>query len=409
MTFQKPITPQILHKDSADDILLKDVRALAPAWIERDTMDLIVNECDQDAKQRLCTAYRPEGKLYVLRSVPESIDSTSAAALPEFEMHLSEFYSKDDDRMRLTARYLPTQVENYLRRAFFPHVAPVAYEESEGLAITLSESKRWERARVNCYSMLNDTKNYFFYRKSHEHVPGLMLIEVARQVVYHYVYTSCGYNRGEVSISMSTLDAEFMSYVESAYAVEVLISQTEGVARKTPRFIDKTANFFQNGRQVAKIRIVGGVMKMPLFKRMRTLNFPESHWFAPSDRVLRTALVNTNSRLSIRVDLEMLSMKAASVKWQIEADDYCNVKSISIYVESFGFLCLPVHSYDILDDHVVLHFDALSREQTTTLKEVIKSHFFFVAKEGFAARSVLSEPEPSNNNERATSRYETVS
>lgn len=408
MTFQKPITPQILHKDSADDVLLKDVRALAPAWIERDAMDLIVNECGQDAKQRLRTAYRLEGMLYVLRSVPESIDSTSAAALPEFEMNLSEFYSKDDDRMRLTARYLPTQVENCLRQAFFPHVAPVANEESEALAIILSESKRWGRARVNCYSMLNDTKNYFFYRKSHEHVPGLMLIEVARQAMYHYVYASSGYNRGEVSISMSTLDVEFMSYVESTYAVEVLVSQTEGIARETPRFVDKTASFFQNGRQVAKIRLVGGAMKMPLFKRMRTLNFPDSHWFAPSDRVLRSALVNAGDRLSTRVDLEMLSMKAVSVKWRIEANDF-DVKSISIYVEAFGFLCLPVDSYDILDDHVILHLDALSRAQSTTLKEVIKSHFFFVAKEGFAACSALSEPKPSNSNERATSRYESIS
>ncbi|WP_159732793.1 AfsA-related hotdog domain-containing protein [Methylosinus sp. Ce-a6] len=410
MTFQKPITPHILHKDSPDDVLLQDVRELIPARIERDAMDAVVENWNNAEKQRFCELYRPEGALYVLRSVPASIDLISAASLAEFEVNLLEFYTQDDGAMRLTAQYLPSGVEEYLRRAFLPHVAQVTREESEALAIGLAKSECWKRARVSCYLMLNDTDNYFFYRKAHEHVPGLMLIEVARQAMYHYVYNSSGYDRGEISISMSTLDVQFISYVESTYAVEALVTQTEGLARKTPRFVDKTASFFQNGRSVAKIRLQGGAMKMPLFKRMRTLNFPETHWFTPSNRVLRRALVNTDGRLSIRVDLEMLSMRAVSVKGQIETDGHCEVKSVSIYADGFGFLCLPVDSYSVAGDRTILHLDTLSREQSNALKDVIKSHFFFVTRDDFASHSTLSEAEiSSSRNDSAMSRYEVIS
>ena len=65
----------------------------------------------------------------------------------------------------------------------------------------LSEAKRRELSEVTdklpvqadrppifYVTMFNDTKNYFFYRKHHEHVPGIMLMEVARQAMYAQFY-----------------------------------------------------------------------------------------------------------------------------------------------------------------------------------------------------------------------------
>jgi hypothetical protein len=409
MTFQKPITPQILHKDDADDVLLSDVRALIPARIERDTADTVIRDWNSEDRRLFHDVYRSEGPLYILRSVPTSIDPISATTLLEFEVNLSEFYSRKGEGLHLSASYLPARIEEYLRRIFLEHVAPVSHEDAEALAIKLSESEHWGCARVNAYTMMNDTKNYFFYRKSHEHVPGLMLIEVARQAMYHYFYSSSGYARGEVSISMSDLDVRFLSYVESTYAVEVLVAQTDGIARKTPKFVDKIARFFQNGREVANIRLQGGAMKMPLFKRMRILNFPDDHWFTPTNRVLRNVLVATGDRLSVRADLLMLSLKAVTVKSSVALEKLSDVKSVSIHIDGVGFLCLPIAALDLSGDHIALRFDILSREQSVALKEAIKSHFFFVKREDVLSPLKLSDPKSSTSEERAASRYEAIS
>lgn len=408
MTFQKPLTPQILHKDVADDVLLSDVRALIPARIERESADSVVRDWGTEDQRLFFESYRSEGPLYILRSVPASIDSNAAMALSEFELSLSEFYRRDGEHLNLVASHLPESVEELLRRTFLPHVTPMNRDDAAILAARLTESEQWAGARVNSYRILNDTKNYFFYRKSHEHVPGLMLIEVARQAMYHYFYSASGYDRGEVSISMSELDVRFSSYVESTYAVEVLIAQTEGIARKTPKFVDKTARFFQNGREVARVRLQGGAMKMPLFKRMRVLNFPDDHWFAPSERVLRDVLVGTDGRLSLRADLQMLSLKGVSVKSSPALEESGDVRSVSIHIDGIGFLCLPIGSHDVSGDRVVLRFDTLSRDQSIALKEAIKSHFFFVAREDFVSTRP-SETKPLNSGDRTATRYEAIS
>ncbi|TRL31182.1 hypothetical protein FM996_14465 [Methylosinus sporium] len=408
MTFQKPITPQILHKDNEDDVLLSNVRALIPAHIERELADLIVHDWGPEDRRLFFDSYRSEERRYILRSVPGSIDSSAATALQEFELNLAEFYRREGERLHLAASYLPASVEEHLRRIFLPNVMRVTDEDATTLAARLAETERWEEARVNSYRMLNDTKNYFFYRKSHEHVPGLMLIEVARQAMYHYFYSASGYDRGEVSISMSELDVRFSSYVESTYAVDVLISQTEGIARKTPKFVDKMARFFQNGREVARVRLRGGAMKMPLFKRMRVLNFPDNHWFTPSDRVLRNVLVATDGRLSLRADLQMLSLKGISVRSSAALEGSSDVKSVSIHIDGVGFLSLPIGAFDVSEDRVVLRFDTLSREQSVALKEAIKSHFFFAAEEDFVSTSA-SETKPLSSGNLAAPRYEAIS
>ncbi|WP_400770688.1 AfsA-related hotdog domain-containing protein [Methylosinus sporium] len=408
MTFQNPITPQILHKDVADDVLLSDVRALIPARIDRELADAVVRDWSPEDQRLFFKSYRSEGPRYILRSVPTSIDSNTTIPLSEFELSLPEFYRRDGERLHLVASHLPEGVEELLRRTFLPHVTPMSRDDATILAAKLTESQQWAGARVNSYRILNDTKNYFFYRKSHEHVPGLMLIEVARQAMYHYFYSASGYDRGEVSISMSELDVRFSSYVESTYAVEVLISQTEGIARKTPKFVDKTARFFQNGREVARVRLQGGAMKMPLFKRMRVLNFPDDHWFAPSDRVLRDVLVGTDGRLSLRADLQMLSLKGLSVKSSAELADIGNIRSVSIHIDGSGFLCLPIGSRAVSGDRIMLQFDTLSRDQSIALKEAIKSHFFFVTREDFSSTR-LYETKPSNSVDQAASRYEAIS
>ncbi|WP_267881400.1 AfsA-related hotdog domain-containing protein [Xenorhabdus nematophila] len=139
--------------------------------------------------------------------------------------------------------------------------------------------------------MKNDTKHYFFYRKEHEHVPGLMLIEMSRQAMYHHVYSYSGYSRGDVSITISSLEVDFCAFTESSYELEVIVSTTSDIAHTCPRHIDLISSFYQNGNLVARVRLKGGVLKLNVFKRMRTLNFPKDHWFRLFPRTNRFVML----------------------------------------------------------------------------------------------------------------------
>ena len=59
-----------------------------------------------------------------------------------------------------------------------PHLAESKQMEVPGILDLIIDSAR---PTVYCANMYNDTKNHFFYRKHHEYVPGIMVIEVARQ------------------------------------------------------------------------------------------------------------------------------------------------------------------------------------------------------------------------------------
>ena len=379
MDRQLPLTPQVLHKGTADDVLLSDVQDILPARFTPAEGELLLQALDRQGWELLQALYRCEDNQgWVLASLPSFIEPSVVEALSGFEMDIQGFYAQCEDGFHLNAAWVPRQVESYLQRRF---ALPVLAEtQVTALADRLHRLPQWSRASHVSYTVMNDTNNYFFYNKPHEHVPGLMLIEVARQAMYHYFYSHSGHRRGDVSISIEDLNVSFNNYTESTYAVEVVVQHTAGEKRHQPRTVDKTAMFYQNGRLVTTLRLRGSAMKMPLFKRMRTLNFPEHHWFAPSDRVLPQVLLQDSDGAGIEGRLEHLSLRG--VRFQLPAEHRdLPLSRLSIYVKDTGFLCFPIQDCrpSRQDGVQVALFEKLDRATMSTLKEVIKCHCFHEA------------------------------
>lgn len=203
MDRQLPLTPKILHKEMTEDILLSGVKDILPARLSRSELDFLHEALDETGCEILREAYRSEAQGSVLASIPDFIAEQDFVVLDGFEMDIREFYVRQDNGYRLSAPWLPLQVEHYLQRHFG---LPVVDEKRAALlADKLYSLPDWGRSNLSSYRVMNDTCNYFFYNKPHEHVPGLMLIEVARQAMYHYFYSHSGYLRGDVSISIKDL------------------------------------------------------------------------------------------------------------------------------------------------------------------------------------------------------------
>lgn len=377
MERQLPLTPHVLHKSAVEDVLLSGLMDILPAQLADDTVQQMLAALDAPQCQVLHSLYRqdPLG-IWILRSIPLFIEADALAALSTFEMDLQGFYQPVAGGYLLSAQWLPRQVEAYLQR----HLGTPVLDDNavRQMADLLFEWPQWTVSSRTAYTVLNDTNNYFFYNKPHEHVPGLMLIEVARQAMYHYVYSHTGYRRGEVSISIEDLNVSFNNYTESTYAVEVVVEHSASEKRRQPRSIDKTATFFQNGAVVATLRLRGNVMKMPLFKRMRTLSFPEHHWFSPSTRVLPDILLQTASGHSFVGHLLHLSLAGLRFRGGATLAGEQAITRAAIHVQGSGFISFPIKGCEPgeAEDERIAHFDALDKPTLLALKEVIKCHCF---------------------------------
>ena len=383
------IDPHILHKDLPRDVLITQPRLILPSFLSTPIAAQIVAGSAED-RAILQDLYRLESGKWVLRHLPLTISTELAAALSPFEIRLSDFYTELDNYFSLTAEFMPLQTQRYLAEHFQGGYAETPVDLVVRMIDCLEALALWEKARRGSYLVINDTKNYYFYNKQHEHVPGMMLIEVARQAMYHYAYSHSGHRRGAVSISIEDLRISFSAYTESAYEVEVLVQQAQGLKRLQPKTIDKSADFYQNGRLVSRLRLQGTAIKLPLFKRMRSLNYPLDHWFAPSDRLPKNILLH-HSGTVLQATLNLLSIPGVLVTHQTGAIDWTTVSTVSIYIEGGGFLSLPIASTCSTGepDQRVLVFGKLTKDQASELRETIKSHCFFAGQMQWAKAPCL--------------------
>ncbi|WP_170162056.1 AfsA-related hotdog domain-containing protein [Paracoccus siganidrum] len=375
---QYTITPEILHKDCAEDVLLSDFELVLPARLNRETTAELDRVLAPAEKALLDEAYARIGDRYFLRHQPTHIPAACVNAVPGLETDIARTYRLEGDTWCVDNIVVPSGIGEVVD--IHPDGGALTERQRQAVSQILADRLENGICPVNRYRVLNDTQNYFFYRKTHEHVPGLMLIEIARQAMYHYFYNHSGYSRGEVSISISSLDVEFYSYVESAYALDVVVTQTQELARKQPRFVDKTATFYQNGRMVSRIRLQGGAMKMKLFKRMRTLKFPPAHWFTPSSRILQRAILADQRGEILCVALERLS--STGIRFRAPALPEQPPHSITLHVSGQGFLTLPLQARTPRDHggQYEMDFAELSADQRYRLQETIKCHCFFAER-----------------------------
>lgn len=342
---ERKVNKDLVHKSHDDDVLIYDARHLLPAWLPAAVVQAAGAE--RAAMDALDLAYRSDGERWVLRSVharisPEALESSGLCAhLPEIQVN-----------------YEHTADEWVLKGLWVLESTQAAMSELNGVGEMLGIGQRqqvhealkhlpgYPRQGLLYFTLFNDTSNYFFYRKHHEHVPGLMLIEAARQAMYAQYYEYSGFARGEVSISIVDLLSSFPRYTESSYQVDVLVCDFDEQLQTRARKVDKRARFFQGGELVADIRLRGEAIKMPVFKRMRNISINPSHWFRPLKGIRHEVLVRLDCGRHLSGQLELLSMSGLQVhcKETITALDTPKHGHVYLYLESDGLVMLPVHA-----------------------------------------------------------------
>lgn len=376
------ITPYLLHKEVNEDVLIDSVQGIPLAFIADKDWQTLKSTCSADEFNVFTEHYEDAGDVHVLHGIPAIISAQESLHYDQFEIDLGAFYeSKDDGSWHITEDTIPISVMTILQSkgAVSDARKAILSEACVGQMQTLlAQHLDPPKAPALSYVARNDTSNYYFYKKAHEHMPGTMLIEMARQALYHYAYSETGHLRGEVAISMTDLDIDFYSYVESAYTLEILACQSDALLRPLPRVVDKKAIFYQNGRKVAQVKIQGSVMKNRLFKRLRTLHLPESHWFFLSPRISHHVLLTDTHGECKQVPLHQISMSGIQIAEDI--DDF-ECSAAMLYIQGAGFLKLKLSGdKENYDGRLELPFSELTAQQSYQLQDIIKCNGTFHEK-----------------------------
>ncbi|MDE9453694.1 AfsA-related hotdog domain-containing protein [Xenorhabdus bovienii] len=373
------ITPYILHKDNEDDVLLMSFEPVLPSYIEKKVVAEFIKLAKDDEINDFLSVYGQEDSLYVLKYIPFCLSKNSMEDLIESrKINLKDFYLIQDETWFLKQKYLPRIVHENLRTIIGNEEDSISNELIDKVGLYLSKYGKMPVSRANSYIIKNDTKHYFFYRKVHEHVPGLMIIEMSRQAMYHHVYSYSGHSRGDVSITISSLEIDFSAFTESSYELEVIVSTVADIEYKCPRHIDLISSFYQNGKLVARVRLKGGVLKLNVFKRIRTINFPKEHWFKFFSRTNKLFMLMGDSVKVDIVDVDAISTSGLRLTSRNTIDN--DKKWIIIQINEKNILKLPIGeiNFDELNGVMLANFSVLDRYQEQELSEFIKLNCYFV-------------------------------
>ncbi|MCK9193186.1 MAG: hypothetical protein M0P19_04855 [Nevskia sp.] len=387
---QHRLDPNLLHKESKDDVLLCYGHGAIPARLNASTLTKVSEE---DARFLLTHYVKNEDAAdgwYYLKSIPVFIADAEAAALQDAEEDralLETHYAKNDNGYVINADYVPEMDEILLLKKLNRIQTWVPDSARCKISQILEADGIPENHPRTMYAMLyNDLSNYYFYKKHHEHVPGIMTIEAARQTVYAHHYRYSGFKRGEVSISIANLNIDFLGYTNSNYPVRIVMDDV-GPNARPDRWLHKRATFYQCGRKIAKFELCGPVIKAEVFKKARVVPIDETHQFEPVKNILRTIHLTGADERRYECELNTLSAKGLQVSFKPKAAiKPGDVFDFALYAKHIGFMnakaeITAVHpgNKTMIAD---LHFLALGREDKTKLSEIIKNFTHVVSAQG---------------------------
>ena len=122
------------------------------------------------------------------------------------------------------------------------------------------------------YASVNiDPNHNYFFEHPLDHVPGMMLLESARQFIVACAHVFGKVPLGNSQIILSKLEASFDDFVEIQYPITVMGKMIEKKNTESGvwTYIDTDFFIFQNNRAVGKFKLTGSNVSLKVFKKIR--------------------------------------------------------------------------------------------------------------------------------------------
>ncbi len=302
---RKKVTPFLVHKDYEDDVLICNERGALPCSLKTERLLAASLSAEELAIIRRFywpaedwpAFFRPTGDagMLYLCCVPPRIDTGLAEVAEQGALAplLAAHYAASAEGYTLNAAYLDECEQIALMNGVLPRKHQLNDFDRLLLSSALDRLSGIAHPRQLYLNMVMDTRNYFFYRKHHEHVPGMMLLEVARQAMYAFFYRFSQLQRGQVSLSISRLDVSFQAFVDANYPVRLLVQeQGSGIGKSE---VHLAATLYQRNQPVAVVTLSANIIGMKLFRRLRLVKPLESSRFLPEKNISPSIIFRTRT------------------------------------------------------------------------------------------------------------------
>lgn len=360
MTKSTIISPKLLHKNSADDVLLTNPRKLVTSKF--------TSTASQDYSNDVIAGL---GKLYqsndqnknTLQFVP---DRGTVTGMP-----FTTVMDKEEDESIPT---VPHQVLAEISKQLPSDVANNLLFDDDTIEAFLKHHKIVRRS--TSFTFINRADHYFFYRKPHEHVPGIMLIEAARQAIYYQLYTYSGYDLGDVTVSLSELNAKFYAYGELMHPIEVVVDDLTKGDEHFPREVYYSVSFYQRGSLISQINSLAPVIPLNRFKLARNACLFDTQSFVPLPSTPIVSLITTNDMAQAIVLLQEIDKGSCITNHPnfSESKDIENAHLTIIYNGKRSF-SVPISQLSRNGDSIKWNFGEVKYSEMEELKEIIKCGF----------------------------------
>jgi hypothetical protein len=352
------VAPGLVHKEFEDDVLICNLRGALPNFIEIDLLNNpVLSNSDIELLNRF---YKPIG---ALADVPQAMNSDDGLGSKLYLQCMPAQLSLGDlaqgaplgtsDSLPLTRHYEVLGGVAWLSQAwmnevdqvqlmdhFVPRNCWVSDIDRAKVSAVLDKLAVPGRPQSQYSSMVMDTKNYFFYRKHHEHVPGIMMIEVIRQAMYAQYYKFSRFKKGEISLTIENLNVNFMGFVNSNYPCRVMVEDVRSPEQAlSDDSEERTATIYQANKPVAVAQMRAKPIKMNLFKRLRNVKPAASIRFIPVKNIASQVAFVNESGAQLEGTLNNLSIDGLNASFTSTPGFSLGGKAdLFMFVDGLGFI-----------------------------------------------------------------------
>lgn len=348
------ISPKLLHKSEVDDVLLSNPKRVLPSRFSLSENQQTLSGCEV-----ITALYEADAEQnQVLRFPSNDGVVTGLPFAAVMEINDSPF-----------SRAVPHQVIDKMGGG--EDIAMSEVLNDDNISAFLRQNKLPNRS--SSFSFVNTGEHYFFYRKPHEHVPGIMLLEAARQAIYYQLYTYSGHELGKVTVSLRELNATFYAYAELMHPIEIIVDDLTVGEDAFPKEVHYSVSFYQRGSLIARIDSLAPVISLNRFKTARNACLFNEERFVPLRNAPLVSLITSSNRAPLAISLYEIGKNTAVTSVPL-LDDLSHAFLTLVYGQNL-FFHVPISMVSNNNRDVTWQFGDVAYAEMDHLKEMIKRGF----------------------------------
>ncbi|MBN1696654.1 MAG: hypothetical protein JW881_03980 [Spirochaetales bacterium] len=403
------IDKQYVHKYNEENVFLCNIRRALPKYFSKYVYEsVLIPQLDEYELKLINTYYKPhcmtplfEGEdiyFYVLNGIPLILTPDTVAEMrfgnEQLEV-IHRYYERGAYNNNLYLKqFLYEPDETILYRVFGKRIPYIDSATKTHISQILEKTNDIEKTGIYYTNLLVNPYHYFFFEHPNEHLPGMMLIEAARQFMI-----ACGHLFGKIPLKgcqfvLSNFGVEFMRFTELNYPITIR-GDVEHIKYNRHGYVSETKvsiSILQNVQTTARLHIDARIINEKLFRRFRENEMREiaAHRFElfPEAQYMFT-LKNPDTPEYSKTSIINISLDGMCIEQEetVSVIDKTKEYEFMLATEDIGFIngrCMPIWQTRTDGNNIVgLKFTSVQANEKRKIAELIKKRCRVVEKRFF--------------------------